>query len=341
MTRPSVEKSLDAEILTIMASDSSIAKSMDKTLKSNLQKRANLFLAGAAFLSAAIIPNMANAMDNTLKGVVVASTLAGVVANNHQPSHIPSNCDTQGVNGWKVGGASIIGAVLGNQVGGGRGKKVMTAIGAAVGGVGMNAVERNRIEQECMRNNVNYPSRNMNNQMPQDNIYYQGVIASTGQPYYVTSRNSVGIAGLYGKVQANYDINQVNPVVRQAMDETSRGLENSFRNLDLLAQSFNQRAYGNVESRYNVGNTDEARWKESQNQIRLEYLKQDFNQAYAKYAEDRAKFIHMADNAAMDSVNITQYQSYLNYVEPPVSAKIMFNGNLSNKYVVLPNARLR
>lgn len=345
MSKLNVEKAIDAEILTILANNNAVVEEMDPTLKEVLRSKAKNFLVYGAFLTSAIavagIPNNAHAMDNTLKGTLGAAAIAGVLASGNQVQGLPADCANKNMNGWKVGGAGAIGAAVGNQFGGGNGKKALTILGGLFGASAAANSENNRMMEECVNNAIYAPNRQMNNQMPQDNIYYQGVKVSTGEPYYITAKTSLGMAAMFGKLEGKYDMHQVNPVIKNALDETATNFENSFRNLDIASQELNKRLIGTVETRYRVGNTEEAMFQETQNQLRIEYLKQELDRAFVSYSESRAMFVHMTDNAAADGVRITQYQPYVNYIEPPASTQVIFNGNAPNKFAILPNARMR
>lgn len=333
----SILKKIDSEILMLSTNDDTIASHMDKKIASNIKKIGlSAFLATAAFLSSGI-GNNSYAMDDSLKGMLGVSTLVGVVSNGNQGSRVPADCPVRGANGWKIGGGAALGSVVGNQIGSGSGRKWATAIGGLFGGTAAATSEANRIERECA--NYMAPAYRHNRAMPNEDIIYQGTQISTRSPYYVTLSNSPGIAVMTGRMQANISLEQAQPIVSQVMNETSRNLEISYHNFENVAQSYNQRMYGNVQQRYNINQYNS--FESTQQRQQLEMMRGNFEQAYQSYAIERAKFLHMADNAALDNINISQYAQYLNYMQPPQIAKIAFNGNLHNKKVVLPNAYIR
>jgi hypothetical protein len=330
-------KKIDAEIITMSFDNDEIFESIDKKLVNSIKKIGfSSFLAMAAFVTAGIGQN-ANAMDNTLKGMLAASTLAGVASNGNHGTAVPPGCPVRGANGWKVGAGGAIGAGLGHQVGNGSGKRWATAVGGLLGVTAAATSEAKRIEREC---NAYYAAANrQNGGMPNEDIIYQGRRNSDNSTYNVFASNSVGIAVMTGRLQAGIPLNSADPMIRRAMDQTAMNLEQSYRQFEETSQRYSQRIYGQVQNRYDVNQHNS--YESNQNRQQLEIMKYNFDVSYQNYAVERAKFIHMADNAAFDNVDIRQYAGYLNYMQPPNVAKAIYNGNLQNKYVVLPNARIR
>ena len=61
-----------------------------------------------------------------------------------------------------------------------------------------------------------------------------------------------GIAVMTGRLQAGLSLEQANPIISQAMNETAHNLEASYMNFEQVAQAYSQQMYGNVQHRYNV-----------------------------------------------------------------------------------------
>lgn len=332
-------KKIDAEIMAQAISNDEISKNLDEGVKNNLGKfGVAALLSTAAFFSSGIFNNV-SAMDNSLKGTIGAGVMAGVITNGARYD-IPPECNVEGINGWKVGGAAVAGSAVANKfMGKGNGKTAMTIIGGLFGATAATSYEVKRMQAECAKYGVNIPNNPQNSVMPTDTILYSGTNFSTGRPYMVTIGNSIGIAALVGKINPPTPIEQANPLIDKALNETAQNLERAYMQFDGLAQQLSSQVRGTDAQRYDVN--QHSQYQANQNRQQLQYMQQNFQQAHENFATTRAMFIHMADTAVEDGVNIQKYSQVLNYIDEPHMAKVLYNGTLPNKYVNLPNARRR
>lgn len=327
-------RKIEAEILSQSLTQEAVKENLDSGVKNHLSK----FGMAALLSTAAFFATDTKAMDNSLKGTLGAAAIAGVIANGSNYD-VPPGCDVSGVNGWKVGGAGAVGAVVGNQVGGGNGKKIMTVLGGLFGASAAANSEVNRMQEECAKKGIYPPGQHFNNALKAEDIMYSGTQVTTGNQYVVTVGNSIGLAALAGKIQPPVPIERADPIVNQALSETARNLEAAYRQFEQTAQVFSQRIKGNPSSRYNVNQHND--YYAEQNRQQLEFMRQNFTEAHENFVTQRAMFVHMADTAVEDGVQVSNFKNTLNYIDSPQMAKVLYGNQYSNKYVNLPNARRR
>ena len=324
---------MSAEVLAQMVENESTFKNFAPGLKSKVM---NIGMTATLASLLALSSGLAHADDNNaLKGMFGASALVGLLTNNTKQAD-QVNCDVQGTSGLKVGVSGALGSYVGNQMGGGNGKVATTIAGGILGAVIANSQENERIRGECSR----VPRYNSNTN--QSAILYEGRTTS-GNPYYVTENDSIGLAGLSGKKVGELDVNS-DPIVKTALEKSSVGLVVAYDNLDILSRNYIAIVSGKTTvgkiSRYAVDENEIAVGSaaNAQNQIKIANAKIDFDEAYNQYASRRAVFANIADNAASDNFNITSYGKALPYVSPPPSASVVYNGKLPNRYRVIPGA---
>jgi len=332
---------LSAETFSQMAADENISNNFSEGLtKKFLSLGATTVLAGMMFLSSGV----AHA-DDTRNVAVGLSGLFGFLSSGSTPKDIPSNCYVQGTSGLQNGVSGAIGAVAGNQIGGGRGKQVMTVIGAVAGVAASQSIENERMRKECAAqiahaNRVDgIPMYATNNSSPQSPILYEGTTIN-GKSFYVTMQDSPGIAGLAGKIPNGANVDS-DGIVKSALDRGSRNLEIAYEELDREAKEYKQVTSGRTTiaklSRYAVDANDVGANSELNRTYQniLAQAKQEFDQAYNQYAQKRSIFANVADNAVIDGFNISRYGNSLKHFVPPESATVTYSGKLSNQYAVI------
>lgn len=357
-------KKMQAEVLSQMTVSEEISENFSAGLKNKINKVGVMaVLAATAFLSSGLAHANDSTGDKALRATVGLNAVTGILVDGSKPSDIPADCNVQGTNGWKVGGGSAAGAYAFNQFGKGNGRAISTVAGALLVGSVVQSRENERIRQDCLKqiqqrqatqyNNpnrgyspqptgYNAPQYGYNNAMPTAPILYQGR-NTQGLPYYVTVEDSPGLAALQGTRVGNLDVNG-DPIVKGALDRSAHGLQDAYAKLDEAAQKYLQVANGRSSSgklsRYAVSDEDVRAGANviAQQQNNITTAKSQFEAAYTNYATKRAIFANIADNAAVDNYNIVNYADNLNYMMPPESASLTYNGKLPNRYANLPNA---
>lgn len=327
-------KKIEAEIISQSLVNDDVQKNLDSGVKNHLSK----FGMAALLSTVAFFATDTKAMDNSLKGTLAASAIAGVIANG-STYDVPPGCDVSGISGWKVGGAAAVGGAVGNQMGGGNGKTLLTVLGGLFGASAATNSEINRMQEECAKQGIYPPGAHYNNALKAEDIMYSGTHITSGYQYMVTVGNSIGLAALVGKINPSIPLERANPIVNQALTETSQNLEAAYRHFEQTAQVYSQRIQGTTSSRYNVNQHND--YNANQNRQQLEYMRQNFNEAHENFVTQRAMFVHMADTAVEDGVQIDKFKNTLNYIDTPQMAKVLYGNQYSNKYVSLPNARRR
>jgi len=340
-----------AEVLSQMVSNEDIFNNFSTKLKKKLQTiGTSVVLAGLLAIFSGFVHADKNVGKNMGTGLTI-SGLFGVLANESKPTDVPTDCDVQGVSGWKVGAGSAIGTLIGNQFGKGSGNTAATIVGAIAGAALAQSSENERIRRECVAKNSqrkieppapSYPANTHYSQTvsyPQSPILYQGRTDS-GKTFYVTTNDSPGIAALTGKTIGYLDVED-DLIVKNALEQGLLGLEKSYENLDQAAQKYIQVSNGNTTisklARYAVSDYDITKNSHLMRERRkqLENAKNDLQNAYNEYARKRSVFAHVADNAAIDGYDIRKYGYAIQYLTPPESVAISFDGKLPNRYAVI------
>lgn len=311
---------------------------------------------------------MAHAGDEhkALAATVGLAGIIGVINDGSRPPDVPFDCNIQGTNGYKVGGAGVAGAYVGNQMGGGTGKTLLTIAGGYLAATAVQSAENNRIRNECLRdqanrqktaynNNGSYEQNNNNvyqNNYPQQqaaaNSYNQRPQAAYSQ--YPTSNisalpqemvlyaveNQQGFVS-YVSVSQSPGVSALkgqrggqdpysNRNVQIDIEQTMQKMISSYQNLD--TQSNNYLSVSNGRSAQGEQVIGGARDYVEQENVKLQ-------RAMSQYSKDRAFFAQTADNAATSGYNLTNYSTALNYLSAPPSLQVAFGGRNINRFSTL------
>jgi hypothetical protein len=321
---------------------------------SNGFKKKILNLGAAAFFGILALSGTGLAHADDFGAATGLSALTGVLINGQKPNNLPPECaNVQGVNGWTVGGAGLAGSALGNNLGGGTGKTILTYGLGLLAASAVNNNEQQRITQQCnaivaenqarinqqnqqRQQQNNYPTNNHNNNTPTANILYQGISAN-GYSFYVTTENSPGLMALNGS-RIGTLAPEGNSHVINGIQKSLNNLSNDYSNLDKAARNYLNIINGNGENQVDYFNPDINQNVNSGRVIqnKVQFALQNFENAYNTYAKDRGIATHILDEAATRNYNLSNYSNYLPSFEPPQSAKVTYNSAyqkvLDNRY---------
>lgn len=337
---------MSAEALSQMAANGDISDNFSPSLKARFLKIGSVsVLAGLLSISSGLV----QADNGTRNGAITLSGLFGLLTSGSKPNDIPVDCNIQGTSGLKVGGAGALGAYAGSHIGGGSGKQIATIAGGVIAAATAQGIENERMRADCARqieqsnrNHNGIPGYATNSSSPQSAILYEGRTIS-GKAFYVTAKDSPGLAGLGGQVIGSLDVEN-DPIVKSAMEKGSALLGMSHENLDIRAQEYLKVMNGGTTvaklSRYAVDDNDVASNSplNKEQQMRMLLAKKNFEEAYSEYSRRRSVFANVSDNAVVDGYNISKYGQALSYFIPPESATVTYSGKLPNRYAVVPNA---
>ncbi len=321
---------MSADVLGQMLQDDNISNSLSYGIKKTVKKVGlSVMIAGALCVSS----GMAQASD--FKNIILgAGVLSGVVSNGSKSvGNSEIDCDTAGKNGWKIGGAAVLGGILGNQVGGGTGKDIATAAGAVIGGVMANSSEEERIKQECARRvayneetpNVGVPKYASKTSYVSDPIIYESR-AQNGESFWVTTKGSPGLAALRGNRNAVNSLDD-NEMAKNALDRHSSGLVNSYANLEKVSKDFKNIVAGKTTVGNVSGWNPDDNFARQRNQDILREAGKALNDAHLEYAKQRSYFAIVLDKAAVERYDITRYANMETYFTPPPSYTVSYDVN--------------
>lgn len=304
--------------------------------------------------------------DNRVLGATVGlAGIVGVINDGSRPANVPFDCNIQGTNGYKVGGAGVAGAYVGNQMGGGTGKTILTIVGGYLAATAVQSAENNRIRNECLRDQANRQktaynngSYEQNNNNGYQNNYTQQQAAAnaynqkpqTAYSQYPTSNisalpqemvlyaveNQQGFVS-YINVSQSPGVSALkgqrgnqdpynNRNVQNDMEQNMQKMISAYQNLD--NQSHNYLSVSNGRSAQGEQVIGGARDYIEQENVKLQ-------RAISQYSKDRAFFAQTADNAATSGYNLTSYSNALNYLASPPSLQVAFGGVNINRFSTL------
>ena len=294
--------------------DDRITKQIAKPLFNKIN---NVGITSVLAVTAFFATDLARA-DSSLNTTLGLSALVGLLNNGSRPSDVPNDCNIKGTNGYIVGGAGAAGAYAMNQIGGGKGKKILTVAGGFLAATAAQNIENNRIRNECFKNQsqkVNYPRANQPNNMPQQMVLY-ATESNQGYVAYVHADNSPGIASMQGQ-RGGQDIYS-NPELQRDMENSMTAMIRSYQILD--SQSNN---YLHVSNGRNISNNQYF----SRNNLDQENSR--LQQALSDYSRERAFFAQKADNATVNGYNLNNFSQALNYMSPPSSIEVVYGGRVN------------
>lgn len=287
--------------------------------------------------------------DNGSKALGITSGLGaftGLILDGYKPADIPADCNVQGTNGWKVGGAGVAGGYALNQIGSGNGKAAATVLGSYMAATVAQNVENKRMRAECLdqqaarqrqqayANNNAYPSNSYNSQAPQAMILY-AVQNANGVPIYVTVNDSPGLASLKGQIRGNLDPMNYESV-KNDLDKSLSNMVQAYENLDVNAKNFVKF----IQSGENAVNTYEiksGRIPANSQKEKLEQEQNKFLESFSYYAKTRSIFAQNADNAATSGFNLSGYGHAVKMMAAPDSVQVAYNGKNVNRYQTFSN----
>lgn len=344
-------KKMGAEVVSQSALNPDVAEHFSPGLKKSFMKIGlSAVMAGLLFISNGIT-NEAHAGENHVRNATMAvAGLFGLASSGSVPKDIPIDCNVQGQSGMKTAAGGLIGAYAGSNIGQGNGNTAATIAGGLIGAAVTNNAEEERMRRECAKQIAQrnpaygmgiptYATTNANQQSP---ILYQGQTGN-GRAFYVTAKDSPGMAALKGNVVGAIDVSS-DPVVQNAMEKGTANLSNSYDNLDMSAQRYAQVISGQMTAtkiaRYAVDDNEiesNSRTQMDQRNMIQSALNSCKN-AYAEYAKRRSLLANAADNAAMDGYDLRQYGEIIYKMAPPPSATVCYGNAMPNKYGVVPGA---
>lgn len=340
------------QVFAQMMVNPDISNNFSSSLKKAISKVGVVAVCSLAIFSS----NMAHA-DDSLRAMLGVSAISGLLSSNSRVEGVPPECNIQGVNGFKVGGAMATGSLLANQFGAGRGKTLLTVGTGLATGYIMSNSEKNRIEQdkaECMRRieaaqarnagvNPNYgaPNYMTNVQSPNSIILYTFSSPKVPGQTYVTMDNSPGIMALRGIRDGSLDPNS-DPEVINALTKAEQGLVVSYNDFnaanDEYIQVINGSPITNKSARYAVSNYEikQAERTINSNKQRVLDAANKVNMAFTRYSKERAFTAAVFDNAAIDGYSLVNYRNDLGYFQPPQNATVACQCVLPNRYSTVP-----
>lgn len=279
--------------------------------------------------------------DSTLNGTIAVGGLTSMLMDGNRIEGLPPECANinKTYNGGTIALGATLGAVAGNQIGGGRGNKLATIGLGLLGASAMAGKQARQAEVECARliaanrqNATNYANNNQAS-MPTEPILYQTVNAQ-GQDVVVTISQSVGLNALQGYRNGAYNI-ESNPVIKNAVETSLVNLNNSYNQFDNAGKQYLDIVNGktSAESRYATDiNQTERNSGNSYNQ--LKQALDQYKKSYDTYALARSLATKNLDEAAgVDNINLTQYAPAIRLFTPPPSAQVAYTKAYQKAYV--------
>lgn len=269
-----------------------IADSFSSGLKSKIQKLGAATFVGFLALGSA---GMAHADSNTTNALMGLSAVGGIVVDGSRPSGLPVECTSNqvsnGVSGWKTGGAALIAAKALSYVGGGNGRVAAQVVGAGAAGALVYNSENERINNDCARYMATGQVNNQNNQNNGGTYQYQDNNPNNSYQYGGRSpqQNNYQNNNGYQNNQNGYSdtprYNQLptptEPIFYQAVDSQGRSFFVTYSNSPGLQALTGNRQGGNdigsnptikraVEGNLNTLNNDYKRLEQaSKNYLNL------------------------------------------------------------------------
>lgn len=330
------------QVFSAMVESPILSQNMSKGIKDKLLKIGTpIVLSVLAFASQ--VPLAHADTSTTLKSVAAVGLGAGLLT--HQGKIENSPCNIKGVNGYTVGGSTVVGGLLGNQIGGGDGRIASTVIGAGVTGLVSYFSENDRVareQAECEKNILaqraaqnqayNYNNRSQvqayaapgmipNQANPNSMVLYYFDSSRTHSRYLVTMENSPGVMALRGMRNGTRDVN-ADPEVLNAIQTAIVGLKAAYENEEWASEQYiqatNTRSQDTKSSRYAVGYF-EAKKADRDLTSNLDYMKKLSNnaiEARRRVGRERAFLAAIMDNAAIDGFNLLPFANVLQYYLP-------------------------
>lgn len=340
------------QVLVQMITEPDISNNFSTGLKKAISKVGFVAVCSLAMFSS----NMAHA-DDTLRAMLGVSAISGLLSSNSRAEGVPSECNIQGVNGFKVGGAMAAGSLLANQFGGGKGKTLLTVGGGLATGYIMSNSEKNRIEQEkaeCMRRieaaqarnagvNPNYGAPNYipNPQVSTPVVLYTFTSPRVPGQTIVTMDSSPGIMALKGVRDGSLDPNS-DPEVINALTKAEQGVKSAYNDYNAANEEYIRITNGtpdnNKSARYAVSSYEikQAERTINYNKQRVQEAATKVNVTYSTWAKERAFTAAVFDNAAIDGYSLANYRNDLVYFQPPQNATVACQCILPNRYSTVP-----
>lgn len=359
------------QVVSQMIGSEEISSNISKKMFDKINKAGVVSVLALTLFSAAGMAH-ADSGSRALNSTLGLSGLVGILNDGSRPADVPFDCNVQGTNGYKVGGAGAIGAVVGNQIGGGSGKVIATLAGGYLAANAAQNVENNRIRNDCLRdqanrqaaynNGNNYPQNN-GNYYPQNNGYnngYNGQQQQAANNYnqrpqaaytqYPTSNISalpqemVLYAVEYQRGFVSYISASQSPGVASMRGQRGGQDPYSNRNVQEDMQETMQRMINShqqlEQQSRNYLSVSGGRSAQGEQIIGggRDYVEQEnvrLQRAMSQYSKDRAFFAQTADNAAMSGYNLQGYSNALNYMAAPPSLQVAFGGKNINRFSTL------
>lgn len=340
---------LQSDTFSAMLGSEEISGALSKKLFEKINKVGVVsVLAVTAFLSSGFVH--ADNGNAALGGTVGLSVLTGILTDGSKPVGVPRDCNVQGTNGYKVGGAGSAGAYALSNLGNGNGKKILTVAGGFIAASAAQTAENNRIRNDCLKeqaqkqsqynnnnngNNNNgvysnngykpqYPTANMPSSLPQSLILYavenhQGIVT------YISIADSPGVVALKGQ---RGNLNPFsNNAVQVDMAGTMENMINSYNALEKQSSKYLSVSNGRTMDGQQISNNRDAIDQEAAN----------VQVAFTQYSKNRAFFAQTADNAAMSGFNLSNYAKALDYLNVPEPLKLAYGGKNINRFTTLTN----
>jgi hypothetical protein len=325
-------KKIESEILSQMISNENVFSLFSQGLKKNIKKIGKTTVISLLALSSLGMSPMAQAGDrvgdNSLSLMLLASGLSGIFSNNDRPNGIPIDCNVEGLNGWAVGGAAAAGSFVGNQFGRGYGRAASTVGLGLLSDAYVRSTETKKMKEECLFQEGQYvkllqdyyvPNYRFNPNLQGPYIIYQ-TQNQFGQSFVVSSTDSPAVSFFQGKLKATKNLS-TNNYAEKRLEERWLNLENAYQELDKVSQQYVQAQKNNQVSSATY-NTQDVLYADAN----------QFQKYYSNYSLARALFYATADECVLHGYNIEQYKQALDYMTPPKSAYLSFNGKLGDRY---------
>jgi uncharacterized protein YcfJ len=359
------------QVVSQMIGSEEISSSISKKMFDKINK-VGVGAVLAVVLSSAV--GMAHAGDDhkSLGATVGLAGLVGILNDGSRPPDVPLDCNVQGTNGYKVGGAGVAGAYVGNQMGGGTGKTLLTVAGGYLAATAVQSAENNRIRNECLRDQANrqqaaynnggnyqqYPQNNGYNNGYQNNNYHQQQASANAynqRPQAAYSQYPTSNISALPQEMVLYAVENQQGFVSYISVSQSPGVS------ALKGQRGGQDPYSNrnvqsdmEQTMQKMVNSYQALEAQSNNYLSVangrsaqgeqvigggrDYVEQEnvrLQRAMSQYSKDRAFFAQTADNAAMSGYNLSAYSNALNYLAAPPSLQVAFGGKNINRFSTL------
>ena len=341
-------KRLEVQTLAQASASDAIANNFTSGLKSKIVAFGAAALFGVMSLTAS---NLAVAGDNSnlITGVLGMTGITGILLDGNKPTDLSLDCaNVRGINGYQVAGATAAGGALGGFVNS-KNRTAVSILGAGIAGGAVYYKEKNRIEQECAaaiqransererqnsysNSNVMYGANNVP-QMPTEPILYVQKNPN-GSLNYVTISNNSAIQALNGYKNGTRNIDS-DSVVKNALEQSYSNFQRSYSDLDKAAQASLDLTNGKDSSVKSARYSLEPVKAGATIQAKSRQLAETIDAKFNTYAEQRAVFFKIGNEAVTDGYDISKFRQGLDFVDVPQSLRQVYYNNgttLNNRY---------